>query len=72
MEQQLSQLSRSGIQVPLSGTLLLVVGTLTGAICLIVLSTVGGLLAIPMFEKRKDDVPPPPPSTGGMGGGYAA
>jgi hypothetical protein len=72
MEQQLSQLSKSGIQVPLSGTLLLVVGTLIGSICLIILSTVGGLLAIPIFEKRKDAVPPPPPGTGGVGGGYAA
>ena len=74
MEEQLSQLSKAGVQVPpaLSGALLLVVGTLVGAICLIILSTVGGLLAIPIFEKRKDVVPPPPPSTGGVGGGYAA
>jgi len=62
---------RSGVEMPLSGTLLLVIGVLVGAISLIVLSTIGGLVAIPIFEKRKDDVTPPPPSTGGAGGGYA-
>ena len=62
-------LKKSGVEVPLSGALLLVIGALLGAICLIILSTVGGLLAIPIFEKRKDDATPPPPTTGG---GYAA
>jgi hypothetical protein len=66
------QLSGTGVQLPISGTLLLVVGALFGAICLIILATLGGLLAIPIFEKRKDDMTPPPPNTGGPGGAYAA
>lgn len=35
-----------------------------GAICLVIFSTIGGLLAIPIFEKRKAAAPPPPPSYG--------
>jgi hypothetical protein len=35
-----------------------------GAIFLVIFSTVGGLLAIPIFEKRKVGAPPPPPSYG--------
>ncbi|HSE32692.1 MAG TPA: hypothetical protein VLA93_14060 [Pyrinomonadaceae bacterium] len=61
----------SGVQMPLSGTLLLIVGSLIGAVCLIALATLGGLLAVPIFEKRKDGaVPPPPPAPGGGPGSY--
>ncbi|HXQ74126.1 MAG TPA: hypothetical protein VN844_26720 [Pyrinomonadaceae bacterium] len=56
-----AQFRRSGIQMPFSGTLLLVFGAFIAAICLLVLATLGGLLSIPIFEKRKGDVPPPPP-----------
>jgi len=62
-----AQLAQSGVQMPFSGTALLVVGALIGAVCLIVLATLGGLLSIPLFEKRKDDLPPAPPATGGPG-----
>lgn len=61
-------LSQTGVQIPLSGAVLLVIGNLVAGICLIVLSTLGGLLAVPIFEKRKDSMPPPPAA----GGGYAA
>jgi hypothetical protein len=65
--------AKSGVQVPISGTLLMILSGLVAAVCLIVLATLGGLLAIPIFEKRKDDqAPPPPPVEGGMGGNYAA
>ena len=67
------QLGRSGVQLPFSGTVLLVVGALIGALCLLVLATLGGLLAIPIFEKRKaGSPPPPPPSDLGGPGAYAA
>ena len=67
-----AQFRRSGIQMPFSGTLLLVVGALIGALCLLLLATLGGVLSIPIFEKRKDGpMPPPPPVTGGPGS-YAA
>ena len=59
----------SGVQMPLSGTLMIIVGSLFGAVCLIALSTVGGLIAVPIFEKRKDAVAPPPPAAPGGGPG---
>ncbi|HJX89828.1 MAG TPA: hypothetical protein VJ372_04990 [Pyrinomonadaceae bacterium] len=64
------QLARTGVHMPLPGAALIVVGAILAGICLIILATVGGLVAIPIFEKRKDPMPPQPPSTGG--GGYAA
>ena len=66
-----AQFRRSGIQMPLSGTMLLVVGAFIAALGLLVLATLGGLLSIPIFEKRKAGGPPPPPATGGPGA-YAA
>ena len=66
-----AQLANAGVQMPLSGTLLLILGAIIGAIALVVLATLGGLLSVPIFEKRKDSVPPPPPMNGGVGG-YAA
>jgi hypothetical protein len=29
---------------------------------LLVLAVIGGLISVPIFEKRKDAPPPPPPS----------
>lgn len=60
----------SGVQMPLSGTLLILVGSLAAALFLVALSTVGGLLAVPLFEKRKGVMSPPPPATGGGPGVY--
>ena len=41
------------------------------AVCLVVFATLGGLVGIPLFEKRKANViPPPPPPTGGGPGSY--
>jgi hypothetical protein len=51
--------------------------TLLSLLITIVFALVGGLVAIPLFEKRKTDAqlpppPPPPPYYGGTpGGGYA-
>jgi hypothetical protein len=67
-----AQLARSGVELPFSGTLLLVFGGLIAALCLLVLATLGGLLSIPIFEKRKNGTPPPPPPATGGPGAYAA
>jgi hypothetical protein len=42
------------------------------AILLVIFSTLGGLIAVPIFEKRKGGpgMPPPPPGFGGPQGGY--
>ena len=72
-------LRQSGVEMPITGPVLFILSGLFGAIILIILSVVGGLLAIPIFEKRKDGTPPAPPppinvgdSVGGSPGGYAA
>lgn len=48
-----------------------IVNGLIVAVLLFIFAIVGGLLGIPLFEKRKGSVvPPPPPSTGGGPVGY--
>ena len=62
-------LRQSGVQAPLSGIALGIVGTLVVAVLLVLFSTIGGLIGVAIFEKRKASVPPPPPGfTGGAGG----
>jgi hypothetical protein len=41
------------------------------AVMLFVFSLLGGLLGVPIFEKRKGGAPPPPPINVGGPGGYA-
>lgn len=49
-----------------------IVNGLIAAVFLFVFAIIGGLIGIPLFEKRKGGpTPPPPPSTGGPGA-YAA
>ena len=57
-------LVRAGVQLPagVSGLLLFVLAGLLGGLCLLVLTIIGGLISVPIFEKRKDAPPPPPPS----------
>ena len=65
------QLTRSGVDLPVSGFLLMVVSGILCAIFLAVLATLGGLLAVPIFEKRKGGgVPPAPQDFGGGPGTY--
>jgi uncharacterized protein YacL len=55
-----AMLARFNMQAPLSGTLLLIVGGLIRGLVLLVLAVIGGLIAVPIFEKRTDAPPPPP------------
>ena len=49
-----------------------IVNQIIAAVVLFIFAIIGGLLGVPIFEKRKGNMtPPPPPSTGGVGG-YAA
>ena len=51
---------------------LLIQGLIT-SVLLFLFAIVGGLLGVPIFEKRKGAAPPPPPiNVGGGPGGYAA
>lgn len=72
-------LRRSDIELPFTGALLFIMSGLLGGLILIILSVIGGLIAVPLLEKRKDGTPPAPPppvdvggSVGGSPGGYAA
>jgi hypothetical protein len=55
------QLARSGVQLPFSGVLLIIVSGIVAAIVLAVLATIGGLIGVAIFEKRKGGLAPPPP-----------
>jgi hypothetical protein len=50
-----------------------ILGALVSGVFLCVFSIIGGLLGVPIFEKRKGGAPPPPPefNMGGGPGGYA-
>ena len=51
----------------------LIIQSMIGAALLFVFAILGGLLAVPIFEKRKGTPPPPPTfNAGGAPGGYAA
>jgi hypothetical protein len=56
------QLSRSGVHLPFSGILLMIISGIVGAIVLALLTTLGGVIGTAIFEKRKGDgLAPPPP-----------
>ncbi len=60
------RLNQSGYQIPFSGTILVIIGSIVGAIALVVLSTLGGVIGTAIFEKRKGDgIAPPPPQNFG-------
>jgi hypothetical protein len=52
---------RANIHLPFTGFLLFLMSGLIGGLCLLVLAVIGGLIAVPVFEKRTDAPPPPPP-----------
>lgn len=56
------QLNRSGVDLPISGALLMIVAAIIGAIVLALLATLGGVIGVAIFEKRKDG---PTPGVGG-------
>src|SRR6478672_952234 len=62
------QLDKSGVHLPFSGSILMVVGSLIGAVCLVVLATLGGVIGTAIFGKKSNtSAPPPPQNFGGPG-----
>lgn len=55
------QLYRSGVHLPFSGIVLVILAGIVGAVILAVLTAVGGIIGVAIFEKRKDGAAPPPP-----------
>jgi hypothetical protein len=47
------QLARSGVSLPFSGVVLIIVAGIIGAIILAILATLGGVIGVAIFEKRK-------------------
>ena len=62
-------LRSSGVDLPISGPILMIVAGIVGAIILALLATLGGVIGTAIFEKRKGDglAPPPPQNFGGPG-----
>ena len=52
---------RSGVEIPLTGIGLVLLSVFMVVVLLLIFSTVGGLIGVPIFEKRKRDVMPLPP-----------
>lgn len=67
-------LNRSGVELPISGFLLMIVAAIVGAIILALLATLGGVIGVAIFEKRKGDglAPPAPQNFGGSPGSYGS
>lgn len=56
-----SQLRQAGVDVPFSPILLVVISSMVTAVILAVLATLGGVIGVAIFEKRKGDGVTPPP-----------
>ena len=52
---------QANVELPFTGPLLFIVGGLAVGVFLLIMSVIGGLIAVPIFEKRKNAPPPPPP-----------
>ncbi len=62
------QLDRSGVNLPFSGVILVIVISIMGAILLVLLSTLGGVIGTAIFGKKGSSAAPPPPQNfGGPG-----
>ena len=63
MDAQIRQLSPD---FPLGGVVVMVLGGIVGFVVFVVLATIGGLVGVPIFEKRKApvDMPPSAPNFG--------
>jgi len=65
------QFRRSGIELPLSGIALLLLSVFLFVVLILIFSTIGGIVGVPIFEKRKGAQPPLPQDFGrGPGGPY--
>jgi len=56
-----SQLRQAGVDLPLSPLVLVIISSIVTAVILAVLATLGGIIGVAIFEKRKDGTAPAPP-----------
>lgn len=72
VDPQQADLMRRQFEAQGNAILPLIIQSLIGDALLFVFAILGGLLGVPIFEKRKGALPPPPPfNAGGGPGGYA-
>ena len=72
MAQQFEQLRAQGINIPdVGGFVFVFLAGIFGVVIYAILGVIGGLIGVPVFEKRKGGpgAPPPPPGFGGPQGG---
>jgi hypothetical protein len=74
-----AQMRQFNPDFPIAGVVLLLVVGIVGFVIFVILATIGGVIGVPLFEKRKGptDTPPPPQDFGGgaapgPGGSYGA
>jgi hypothetical protein len=73
LDPQQADLLRRNFEASASAIGPVIIQSLIVAALLFVFAIIGGLLGVPIFEKRKGGPPPPPPvNVGGTPGGYAA
>ena len=73
MDPQQADLMRRQLEASGDAIAPLIIQGLVVAVLLFLFSVIGGLLGVPIFEKRKSGTPQPPPiNVGGGPGGYAA
>jgi hypothetical protein len=67
-----AQIRQINPNFPLSGMALLIIAGIIGFIIGILLTIIGGIIAVPIFEKRKGNGPVPPAPPQGFGGAPGA
>ena len=73
IDQRQAEMMRQQFEAQGTAIAPIIIQSLIGAGLLFVFAILGGLLGVPIFEKRKGAPPPPPPyNAGGSPGGYAA
>ena len=59
-----AQMAQAGVNLPVSGMALVLVGVLIGAVLVFIFTVIGGLIGAPIFGKGTGAPPPPPPPSG--------
>lgn len=72
MDPRQAEMLRQQFEAAGSDIVPVIINALILAVLLVVFSIIGGLIGVPIFEKRKATMPPPPPNTSGGPGAYAA
>ena len=67
IEAQMAQMRQAGINIPGAGLAVVFIAGIISAVIYVILGAIGGLIGVPILEKRKDAgaPPPPPPGFGG-------